>query len=1094
MKIKKWILFAIPLAMMLIVFFPVADQASDAAPVPISYIDENSDTPQTVNAEYVLNAVGNQLTTGYWYASGYISRGALTVNGDAVLILEDDCTFFVTGTGITVPAGSSLTIYPQSRGADMGKINTRITLTGGSVKNVASIEYTTNVITVSSGGPVTNYGKIVAPNNTGVAVYSTAAVEVNNNSTAFATGFIASGFNRVSVGAGSTVNNSGSIVNYGTNTSGTSVISTGSITVINHADGYIEARGMCVYVGAGSTVTNEGLIEGMSPLYAVNSALINETGGIIRSVEYGYGYGYGVQFDGSLGNSIMNRGLITSPGTCVYVGNNTKCTIENHGNISGGVVGIVTGSGTSNILVDNYSLIEGSGGGISLLNGTINNYGTIAARTSSGGICISITSTSAVAAVNNHGTLSATTTGTGECLSIRSEASGVTVSNDVGCTIQGSMELNRGGTVTNCGTINGNIKTYNFLPIVLVNNKVINGDIVLTNAANDVTFKAGSTINGNFYLGTGNTHLRFTGTPDSSLTYAKITGSTADIGNSRATIHIDGAVLPPLTSSSVLTLIKIHDTGAVITAPLNSSGTFGGFDFQILVENHDLIAKVLVVNYAKMVTNTDTGSFLGASSPHTFPSAVIGYGAQTPLDVTVTNTGINATGHLSVTISGADASLFDISKTSISSLGVAAYDTFLVTPRAGSPAGTHTAIITIGPAAGNLNPIGFSSFEISFTVTSVSTITTVTSSLNPSMFGQSVTFTATVTSGAGTPTGSVIIYENGAPMGTFPLDASGTARYTTDALGVGSHIITAEYLGSAAFDASVSAGLVQIVNTTVSKTFRITATSDIGSRIFPRGVVIVPQGANETFRFWAADGYAITAVIVDGVALTHDEIELGQYTFRNVQKNHTIEVRSAIEMILEITVHGGSGHAEYNLNERGYSKYVRIVMLPNHSFISLVAVADDGYEFKEWRKGSEVFSTPNISFDNVTKTLKLDLYFTDEAPGGIGPGDDGFPWWIVWAAAALMMLGLFLLWFLFYYRRVYDVIKVESPVLTIIGDDRIRRKKTYRFKVEGKPTGSIYYRIGYEEDAEWKIASFDKNNEYTVPGKEVVSDITIEDR
>ena len=48
--------------------------------------------------------------------------------------------------------------------------------------------------------------------------------------------------------------------------------------------------------------------------------------------------------------------------------------------------------------------------------------------------------------------------------------------------------------------------------------------------------------------------------------------------------------------------------------------------------------------------------------------------------------------------------------------------------------------------------------------------TAVSSSVNPSDFGQSVTFTATVTSGAGTPTGTVQFKDNGVNLG-----APGTA-------------------------------------------------------------------------------------------------------------------------------------------------------------------------------------------------------------------------------------------------------------------------------------------------------------------------------
>lgn len=99
-----------------------------------------------------------------------------------------------------------------------------------------------------------------------------------------------------------------------------------------------------------------------------------------------------------------------------------------------------------------------------------------------------------------------------------------------------------------------------------------------------------------------------------------------------------------------------------------------------------------------------------------------------------------------------------------------------------------------------------------------STTTTLTSSLNPSLFGQSVTFTATVTTGpnTGVLTGTVTFSDTfngntvtlGAPVG---LNGAGAATYTTAALAVGVHQITASYGGDATHFDSTSAPLAQTV-------------------------------------------------------------------------------------------------------------------------------------------------------------------------------------------------------------------------------------------------------------------------------------------
>ena len=51
----------------------------------------------------------------------------------------------------------------------------------------------------------------------------------------------------------------------------------------------------------------------------------------------------------------------------------------------------------------------------------------------------------------------------------------------------------------------------------------------------------------------------------------------------------------------------------------------------------------------------------------------------------------------------------------------------------------------------------------------VATSTTVTSSLNPSVYNQSVTFTASVSSPGGTPAGSVTFSDGATALGTFTL-------------------------------------------------------------------------------------------------------------------------------------------------------------------------------------------------------------------------------------------------------------------------------------------------------------------------------------
>jgi hypothetical protein len=87
--------------------------------------------------------------------------------------------------------------------------------------------------------------------------------------------------------------------------------------------------------------------------------------------------------------------------------------------------------------------------------------------------------------------------------------------------------------------------------------------------------------------------------------------------------------------------------------------------------------------------------------------------------------------------------------------------------------------------------------------------TSLTSSLNPSTVGQSVTFTANVTPSAAT--GSIQFLDGGTVIVTVSI-SSGRAALSTSALSQGSHSITASYSGDASHGASVSAALTQTVN------------------------------------------------------------------------------------------------------------------------------------------------------------------------------------------------------------------------------------------------------------------------------------------
>ena len=98
------------------------------------------------------------------------------------------------------------------------------------------------------------------------------------------------------------------------------------------------------------------------------------------------------------------------------------------------------------------------------------------------------------------------------------------------------------------------------------------------------------------------------------------------------------------------------------------------------------------------------------------------------------------------------------------------------------------------------------------TVNTASTTTALASSANPSTFGASVTFTATVTAGA---TGTVTFYDGLTSLGSATISGN-TATLSTSALTAGSHSLTAVYGGNASYATSTSSPLTQTVNSSAT--------------------------------------------------------------------------------------------------------------------------------------------------------------------------------------------------------------------------------------------------------------------------------------
>ncbi|MCU1345097.1 MAG: hypothetical protein JWL70_1363, partial [Acidimicrobiia bacterium] len=134
---------------------------------------------------------------------------------------------------------------------------------------------------------------------------------------------------------------------------------------------------------------------------------------------------------------------------------------------------------------------------------------------------------------------------------------------------------------------------------------------------------------------------------------------------------------------------------------------------------------------------------------------------------------------------------------------------------------------------------------VSQNVAPAATTTALLSSVNPSVFGQPVALTATVSAvapGAGTPTGTLKLLDGTVQIGTGSL-VGGSLTVTTSSFAVASHSITAVYVGDANFKASTSATLTQVVNrapTATTLTAAPAGTATFGNPVTFTATVNVP--------------------------------------------------------------------------------------------------------------------------------------------------------------------------------------------------------------------------------------------------------------
>jgi FtsP/CotA-like multicopper oxidase with cupredoxin domain len=164
-------------------------------------------------------------------------------------------------------------------------------------------------------------------------------------------------------------------------------------------------------------------------------------------------------------------------------------------------------------------------------------------------------------------------------------------------------------------------------------------------------------------------------------------------------------------------------------------------------------------------------------------------------------------------------------------------------------------------AVGPVGPSGYAG-PVTLTVSQAGSTTVVLSSPNPSLVGQDVTFTATVSPvlATGTPTGTVTFTADGT-VTSVPVDALGSATLTTSVLPAGTHTITAGYGGDTVFLPSSGSTTQQVDKTASSTVVVSSANPSLAGQNVTFTATVSPSATTGTVQF-TIDGVSVGAPVV----------------------------------------------------------------------------------------------------------------------------------------------------------------------------------------------------------------------------------------
>jgi hypothetical protein len=353
------------------------------------------------------------------------------------------------------------------------------------------------------------------------------------------------------------------------------------------------------------------------------------------------------------------------------------------------------------------------------------------------------------------------------------------------------------------------------------------------------------------------------GTPTGEVTFWDITDFVVDVpeGGSPIGAGIDlGTVLGVgslINGTATLTIAALPGGTREIVAGFRTLGdnNFNGSTSQILNQT---------VNPGSTTTDLTASSNTGT------------FGQPVTFTVTVTP-GVSGFGAPAGTVTFRDGSV-DLQTLPLNNGSV----TFTTS---GLGAGSHNITAVY---AGDTNFSGSTSLAVAQDIAKADSSATLVTSAGSSVFGEPLTLTATVGilgSGMGTPTGEVVFREGTTELARRDVDASGKATLTISTLGVGSHTITAEYVGDGNLNGSVSLAAAQTVGkaaTTVAVVSSL-ATPTLGQAITLTATILVtsPGGGSPSGTVLFRDGgrdLGMATLTAGTATLTTTDLGVGSHT------------------------------------------------------------------------------------------------------------------------------------------------------------------------------------------------------------------------